>query len=145
MRRFAVLLIPIALVFAACGNDDDDTADALSTVCDEQEQVTEDLAELLALDPTVNTTSDYQSALEDLDQSVDNLVSARGDFVEQDVDNVQSAYDDARAGLDDLDDVPLAEADQQVAAELATQLAELQELYLTAYANSSCAPSSEDG
>ena len=145
MRRVLVGACVLAFVVAACG-DDDDTSDALSNVCDQQEDVAESLAALVALDPTTNTTGDYQSALDDLESSVEDLREARGELAEQDVDNVTSAFESLQSDLQDLDDVVLAEADEAVSGTIAEASAEFQQAYAEAYANSSCAPeeSSDD-
>lgn len=141
MRTAVAGVAAIALVLAACG--DDDTSDALSAVCDQEEQVLEDLTALAALDPTTSTTGEYQSAVDALDSSIEDLRAARSDLAEQDVDNVQAAYDSLQSALEGLDDVPLAEAPDAAASEVQAQIVALQEQYATAYANSSCTSDDE--
>ena len=139
MRPVIAGLAAIALVMGGC-SDDDETTDALSAVCDQEEKVLEDLAALAALDPAASTTGDYQSAVDDLSSSIEDLQAARGDLAEQDVDNVQAAYDSLQSALEGLEDVPLAEVPEAAASEAQAQIVALQEQYATAYANSSCTP-----
>jgi len=143
MKALIAGLATLALVGAACG-DDDDTSDALSAVCDQQEAVIENLAALVALDPATNTTGDYQSAADELRSSVEDLESAQDQLTEQDVSNVQQAFDDLRSSLESLDEVVLSEAGDEVAGAVEAQSEALQEMYVTAYANSSCAPEAEE-
>jgi hypothetical protein len=137
MMKFAAGLVLATMLLAACG-DSDDTSDALSAVCDSQEGVLEDLDALAALDPAVNTTDEYKSVVSDLQSSVDDLAEARSDLSEQDVENIEDAFDELRSELEDLDDVPLGEADAAIGAASDAQIEELARLYDTAYANSSC-------
>lgn len=139
MNKILMVALTAVLAFtAACGDDDDDTADALSAFCDSQEQVLEDLAALDALDPATNTTGEFRSAVADLEGSVDELRAARADLIEQDVANIEAAYEELSSSLSDLDDVVLSEADAAIASTTEAQIAELNELYEAAYASSSC-------
>ncbi len=136
MKSLAGLALATMLL-SACGSSDD-TSNALSAVCDSQDAVLEDLAAMAALDPAVNTTAEYQSAVEDLQSSVDDLKAARSDLSAENVDNITSAYDELRAGLDDLDDLPLAEADATLGSAIDVQVEQLTSFYDAAFAESSC-------
>lgn len=140
MRSVIAGFAALSLALAACG---DDTEDALSAVCDAEEEVAANLASFAELDPTTNTSSDYEDVLDDLESAVEDLRSARGDLAEQDVDNVTNAYDDLQSEVADLDDVPLAELEGEVVAALQEQALQLTQLYATAYANSSCTEESD--
>ena len=147
MKKFSlVLVMALALggALAACGDDDatSDTAGALSSVCDNQVKVLEDVTALGAIDPVETTTSDFESMLDDLKGSVENLQNAKADLVEQDVDNVQSAYDALVKTLEGLDDVPLADLEDAVNDTGRAAVVEFQTAYAEAYASSSC--TSED-
>jgi hypothetical protein len=137
MMKFVAGLVSAAMLLAACG-DSDDTTDALSAVCDSQAAVAGQLLALELLDPVVNTTEEYKSALEDLQDSVDDLREARSDLREEDVENVENVYDELKSELEDLDDVPLADADAVIGAASDAQISELAAFYDEAYANSSC-------
>lgn len=137
MRKVLIGLAAVAMLAASCG-DDDDTADALTEVCDSQESVLADLEALAALDPTADSAETYRAALEDLQDSVDDLRAARQELVEQDVANIESAFDALRSELEGLDNVPLADIGDEISGAVTDQAAELEELYRTAYENSSC-------
>jgi hypothetical protein len=139
-RTLCLLLAPALMLLAsACGDDDAATADAIDAVCDQRDEVGDDLAALVALDPAVATADDYESVLDDLESSIDDLRDARGDLVEQDVDNVTATFDDLRSDLEGLDDVPVAEVSDEVSADVTAAATELEGMYQTAYASSSCA------
>ena len=132
-----------ALVLAACGDDDDPTEDAMSSVCDAEEKVLESLAGLASLDSVENTGEDLQQGVDDLQSSVDDLIAARGDLVEQDVDNVTSTFDSLKSALGDLGDVPLSDLEASASATIDASIAEFQAAYEEAYAISSCGTDSE--
>jgi hypothetical protein len=143
MRAVVAGVLALALIGAAC-DDDDETTDALDTVCDAEQSVAENLSALLALDPATNTTGEYQEATEALESSIEDLGDARSELGDQNVDNVSQAYDDLQSQLSELDDVPLNEAGDETVAAVQAQAAELQELYQQAYADSSCTPDSTE-
>ena len=148
MKKFSlVLVMALALggALAACGDDDDtaDTAGAMSSVCDNQETVLASAVALDTLDPTETTGSDLSSMVDDLNESVENLQNAKADLVEQDVDNVQSAYDALVESLKDLDDVPLADLEAASAETIGAAIVAFQTAYTEAYANSSCTADDE--
>lgn len=136
MKKTTTLtVLTIALVgVTGCG---DDTSDALSAFCDSQESVLENLRSLQALDPTTDTIDDYRAAASDLDESLAELRTARSDLVEQDVANVESAWQALDDELSSIE-APLSEAGEPVRAAIAEQIGELAALYDAAYANSSC-------
>lgn len=110
----------------------------MSDVCDAQDDVMSDLSALVALDPSTNTTEDYQSVLGDIEDDVENLVSARSDLGDADVDSVESAFDDVRSELEGLDDEPLSEVLDDAGQAVVDGAADLMQQYETAYDNSSC-------
>jgi hypothetical protein len=140
MKHLLMALVSLTLLATACGDDDgDDTADALSAVCDANASVVENLDALEALTPAVNTTDEYRDALDSVQSSVDDLRAARADLVEQDVSNVESAFDQLRADLEGLGDVALADAGDEITSAIESGSEALADFYDVAFANSSCA------
>ncbi len=138
MHKIIAGSVAIVLLAAAC-SDSDSTSDALSSVCESQETVLADLAALAALDPTTESADTYRAALDDLESSVDDLRAAREDLGEEDVNNVESAFDTLRSDLDGLEDVPLSEVSDEVRSAVTIGAIELEASYRVAYDNSSCA------
>ena len=138
MKHLLIAVLGITLLAAACGDDSDDTADALGAVCDANDSVVEDLDALEALTPTANTTDEYRDALDSVESSVDDLRAARADLVDQDVTNVENAFDQLRSDLEELGDVALADASDEISTAIEAGSQALAELYDVAFANSSC-------
>jgi predicted nuclease with TOPRIM domain len=138
MRTILMISVAGALLFAACGSDDDPTESAISAVCDAQDQVIEDVAALTTADRAETTGEDLNEMLESLQSSVDQLQEARGDLVSQDVDNVKSAFDSLKSSLGELGDVPLTELEDAAVAAVDEEIYAFTEAYVVAYSNSSC-------
>ena len=139
MKHLLIAVLGLTLLAAACGDDDgDDTADALGAVCDANASVVENLDNLEALTPAANTTDEYRDALDSLQSSVDDLRAARADLGEQDVANVENAFDQLRADLEGLGDVALADAGDEISSAIESGSEALAEFYDVAFANSSC-------
>lgn len=134
MKKILTVLTIALVVVAGCG---DDTSDALSAFCDSQESVLADLGALQALDPATDTIDDYREVASDLDESLAELRAARSDLAEQDVENVESAWQEIDDEISSIE-APLGEAGDEVRAAVAEQIEQLTTLYETAYANSSC-------
>ena len=145
-----VLVMAIALASAgalsACGDDDatSDTSDAFSSVCDNQESVLASLVALDSVDGTETTGDELQSMVDDLKSSVEDLDGAKADLVEQDVDNVSSAFDSLVEQVQDLGDVPLTELEAEVSAAGQAAIADFRTAYEAAYESSSCTSDAED-
>ena len=98
----------------------------------------ERLAALDALDPATNTAADYTTAMDNLNQSANDLLAASSDLIDQDIENINNAGSALRDSLDGVGDMPLAEAGDAVGVAVEAQVAELNAFYAEAYANSSC-------
>ena len=138
MYKVLISIIAAAALLAACGDDSDPTEDALTAVCDAEAGVVEDLAALGTVDPGETTGDEFRGMVESLQSSVDDLRAARADFIEQDVDNVTSAFDSLKSELSELSDIPLAELEDASSAAIGAAVEEFQTAYAEAYANSSC-------
>jgi len=143
MEKMLVTVVVAAALLAACGSDDP-TEEALSNVCDAQSSVLESVAGLVTLDPAETTGDDFSQMVEDLESSVENLSEANDQMGEQDVENVQSAFDSLKESLGELSDVPLAELDAAIVTTIGEAITDFRSAYETAYENSTCTDEAGD-
>jgi hypothetical protein len=102
---------------AACGSDSDesgsDVADANTEFCQDLGTYATSLASFAALDPTVATKADYETA-------ADSVKSARGDLAESRADLVEAEIDNLETQADDLDGLLTEASDDSVVADIVT-------------------------
>jgi hypothetical protein len=118
MKRQLVLgvtaLVSLSML-AACGDSDDDTAgdvsEANTEFCQDLATFGDAVAALAALDPTVATKADYDSA-------VDAMRSARSDLSESGADLSEAEFENLEAQAEDLDGLLEEAPDDAVVADI---------------------------
>ena len=107
MRRRLTCCIGIGLlsagVLVACGDDDDDVAEANAAFCEDLSAYGSALAAFVALDPATATKDDYESAADDVRSTREDMVSSAEDLSEAEWDNLQTQADTL---VDQLQDAP---------------------------------------
>ena len=110
------VLVPIlfaALALAGCG---DDQTEAVQSFCDARQDAETALTNLRNFDPATESVEDVQSERDDLRSAVEDLVEARSDLDGEVVDSVQQSWDELAGQIQDLSDVPVAEAGPEAKA-----------------------------
>jgi hypothetical protein len=121
----AVTLIAITAV-SACGDDDDDASDvaeANTEFCGDLASYGQALAGLAGLDPTVATTSDYESAADEVRSTREDMVESAGDLSEAEWANLE---EQASTLVDQLRDAPDDQAVASILDEAKPQAATVQ-------------------
>jgi hypothetical protein len=96
LRRCLTVVAVTALVLtgAACGDDDDDSADAEATLCNEQQVLSDGIAQLAAIDPATATVDDAEAIADQVRTQIDEIEEAAEDVAESELEALESAYAD---------------------------------------------------
>lgn len=96
-RHRVALVVPVLLLVAACGEDDDDGQTA--TVCDARDDLDSSLGALAEIDLTAEGTDAVEAAVDDVGDDVEEVVDAEQDAVDDEVADVQSAFDELETAV----------------------------------------------
>jgi hypothetical protein len=106
-RRHLVLLATVAalaLTGAACGDDDDDvsSADAEAALCNEQQVLSDGIAQLAAIDPGTATVDDAEAIADQVRAQIGEIEDAAEDVAESELEALEEAYDDFEDALESV-------------------------------------------
>jgi hypothetical protein len=111
---------------SACGSDDTSTVDevleANSSFCTDLAEYASSIEAFVALDPTVATKSDVESAADDVESARENLSSSATDLAEAEWDNLEAQAEELKTSLDDAAD---DETVTEIVADLQTKATEV--------------------
>ena len=93
----------LALGIAGCSDDDDSNATPTPSVCDQAETLQSSVAELASLDVISSGTSGLTAAVDQVKTDAEALKQTTSDAIAPDVDALQTAIDDAKETLSNID------------------------------------------
>ena len=115
-RGVLILLIAgaaaaILLGIYAVNRDENSQADAQASFCSSLETMEADVQALVALDPSTASQSDYQDDVDAIQSDWDDVKSAASDLASVDKSTLDSAWDDFKSAVDDVpDDASVSDA-----------------------------------
>lgn len=118
--RALLASVLIVGVVTACGGDDDDddaAADAETAYCDERDDLREDVDELAEVDLVGDGVNGVRAALDDVEESAQQVRDAGSEAVGDEVDALQSAVDGLRSAISELGDSGIGAENRQAVAD----------------------------
>jgi hypothetical protein len=105
----AAAVLAVALI-AACGDDDETAEEANAEVCAEQAELQSTLQSLPDVDADTTTVEDLEEARTAVDDAIEDLASAAEGVAEEELEDLENAYDDYVSTIENLDDDQTLEA-----------------------------------
>jgi len=117
MNRNALILVVVGVAAAiligiyAVSRDENSQADAQASFCSSLETMEADVQALVALDPSTASQSDYQDDVDAIQSDWDDVKSASSDLASVNMSTLDSAWDDFKSAVDDVpDDASVSDA-----------------------------------